>query len=64
VLGGYYLSGKEMEMRIEHTIADLKDRIRPRVVAPGHCTGWPAKAAHAHLPRAGTVRASSARLMC
>ncbi|MFL5363892.1 MAG: MBL fold metallo-hydrolase [Myxococcales bacterium] len=45
VLGGYHLSGKEMEMRIEPTIADLKDRIRPRVVAPGHCTGWRAKAA-------------------
>jgi len=45
VLGGYHLSGKEMEMRIEPTVADLKDRIRPRVVAPGHCTGWRAKAA-------------------
>src|SRR4051812_17020493 len=45
VLGGYHLSGKEMEMRIEPTIADLKDRIRPRVVAPGHCTGWRGEAA-------------------
>ncbi len=45
VLGGYHLSGKEMEARIDPTIADLKERIRPRVVAPGHCTGWRAKAA-------------------
>lgn len=45
VLGGYHLSGKAMEPRIEPTIADLKGRIRPRVVAPGHCTGWRAKAA-------------------
>jgi len=45
VLGGYHLSGKEMETRIDPTVADLKERIRPRVVAPGHCTGWRAKAA-------------------
>ena len=34
-----------MEARIDPTIADLKERIRPRIVAPGHCTGWRAKAA-------------------
>jgi 7,8-dihydropterin-6-yl-methyl-4-(beta-D-ribofuranosyl)aminobenzene 5'-phosphate synthase len=45
VLGGYHLSGKAMEARIEPTIADLKERVRPRIVAPGHCTGWRAKAA-------------------
>jgi hypothetical protein len=27
---------------------DLANRVRPRVVAPGHCTGWRAKAALAH----------------
>lgn len=27
------------------TAPDLKERIHPRVVAPGHCTGWRAKAA-------------------
>lgn len=43
VLGGYHLSGKAMETRIEATIRDLKERIRPRIVAPGHCTGWRAK---------------------
>jgi 7,8-dihydropterin-6-yl-methyl-4-(beta-D-ribofuranosyl)aminobenzene 5'-phosphate synthase len=45
VLGGYHLSGKAMEARIDATVRDLKERIRPRVVAPGHCTGWRAKAA-------------------
>jgi 7,8-dihydropterin-6-yl-methyl-4-(beta-D-ribofuranosyl)aminobenzene 5'-phosphate synthase len=48
VLGGYHLSGKAMESRIEATIRDLRERVRPRVVAPGHCTGWRAKAALAH----------------
>ena len=44
VLGGYHLAGKAMETRIEPSIRDLKGRIEPRVVAPGHCTGWRAKA--------------------
>ena len=33
-----------MEARIEPTVRDLKTRIEPRLVAPGHCTGWRAKA--------------------
>ncbi|MBI4542229.1 MAG: MBL fold metallo-hydrolase, partial [Gemmatimonadetes bacterium] len=45
VLGGYHLSGKPMEPRVEATVSDLQKRIRPRVLAPGHCTGWRAKAA-------------------
>ena len=45
VLGGYHLAGKAMEARIEPTVRDLKERIEPRLVAPGHCTGWRAKAA-------------------
>jgi 7,8-dihydropterin-6-yl-methyl-4-(beta-D-ribofuranosyl)aminobenzene 5'-phosphate synthase len=48
VLGGYHLSGKAMEARIDATVRDLQERIRPRVVAPGHCTGWRAKVALAH----------------
>lgn len=43
VLGGYHLAGKTMEPRIEATIRDLADTIDPRLVAPGHCTGWRAK---------------------
>ena len=44
VLGGYHLAGKAMEARIEPTVRDLESRIEPRLVAPGHCTGWRAKA--------------------
>jgi 7,8-dihydropterin-6-yl-methyl-4-(beta-D-ribofuranosyl)aminobenzene 5'-phosphate synthase len=34
-----------METRIDETVRDLVERIQPRIVAPGHCTGWRAKAA-------------------
>jgi 7,8-dihydropterin-6-yl-methyl-4-(beta-D-ribofuranosyl)aminobenzene 5'-phosphate synthase len=44
VLGGYHLAGKAMEARIEATVRDLETRIAPALVAPGHCTGWRAKA--------------------
>jgi 7,8-dihydropterin-6-yl-methyl-4-(beta-D-ribofuranosyl)aminobenzene 5'-phosphate synthase len=44
VLGGYHLAGKAMEARIEPTVRDLEARVAPRLVAPGHCTGWRAKA--------------------
>lgn len=44
VLGGYHLAGKVMEERISDTVAALK-ALDPRLVAPGHCTGWRAKAA-------------------
>jgi 7,8-dihydropterin-6-yl-methyl-4-(beta-D-ribofuranosyl)aminobenzene 5'-phosphate synthase len=45
VLGGYHLAGAPMEPRIPETVRDLKNLIDPRVIAPGHCTGWRAKAA-------------------
>jgi 7,8-dihydropterin-6-yl-methyl-4-(beta-D-ribofuranosyl)aminobenzene 5'-phosphate synthase len=45
VLGGYHLSGREMEKRIPATVRDLKERIRPNIVASAHCTGWRAEAA-------------------
>jgi 7,8-dihydropterin-6-yl-methyl-4-(beta-D-ribofuranosyl)aminobenzene 5'-phosphate synthase len=45
VLGGYHLAGGPMEPRIGPTVDDLDTLIRPRIVAPGHCTGWRAKAA-------------------
>lgn len=44
VIGGYHLAGKTMETRIEPTVRDLEQRVDPRLVAPGHCTGWRAKA--------------------
>jgi 7,8-dihydropterin-6-yl-methyl-4-(beta-D-ribofuranosyl)aminobenzene 5'-phosphate synthase len=45
VLGGYHLAGGSMEPRIAATVDDLDRLIAPRIVAPGHCTGWRAKAA-------------------
>src|SRR5262249_44642752 len=48
ILGGYHLAGEGIEPRIEPTVHDLANRVRPRVVAPGHCTGWLAEAALAH----------------
>ena len=45
VLGGYHLAGGPMEPRIGPTVDDLDSLIQPRIVAPGHCTGWRAKAA-------------------
>lgn len=48
VLGGYHLAGGLMEARIEETVRDLTERVQPRIVAPGHCTGWRAKAALAN----------------
>jgi 7,8-dihydropterin-6-yl-methyl-4-(beta-D-ribofuranosyl)aminobenzene 5'-phosphate synthase len=45
VLGGYHLAGAAMEARIDDTVRDLVARVSPAVVAPGHCTGWRAKAA-------------------
>jgi 7,8-dihydropterin-6-yl-methyl-4-(beta-D-ribofuranosyl)aminobenzene 5'-phosphate synthase len=48
VLGGYHLAGAPMEPRIPDTVRDLAELIDPRIVAPGHCTGWRAKAALAN----------------
>jgi len=53
VLGVYHLAGKAMEARIEATVRDLQARIEPRLVAPGHCTGWRAKASLAAAFAAG-----------
>ena len=49
ILGGYHLAGKAMEARILATVYDLEQCIQPRLVAPGHCTGWRAKTALAHV---------------
>ncbi len=45
LLGGYHLAGAAVEDRIEATVRDLQERVCPRIVAPGHCTGWRAAAA-------------------
>jgi len=39
VLGGFHLSGREFEPRIEQTVEELK-KISPKLLAPSHCTGW------------------------
>ncbi|MGI9051939.1 MAG: MBL fold metallo-hydrolase [Ilumatobacteraceae bacterium] len=45
LLGGYHLAGATVEDRIEPTVCDLAQFVDPRIVAPGHCTGWRAAAA-------------------
>ena len=40
LLGGYHLVGVVAEQRIPQTVRDLADRVAPRIVSPGHCTGW------------------------
>ena len=40
LLGGFHLAGAAVESRIEPTVRDLTGLVEPRVVAPGHCTGW------------------------
>jgi 7,8-dihydropterin-6-yl-methyl-4-(beta-D-ribofuranosyl)aminobenzene 5'-phosphate synthase len=45
LLGGYHLAGTTVEDRIDPTVRDLTELVEPRIVAPGHCTGWRAAAA-------------------
>lgn len=45
LLGGYHLAGAAVEDRIAPTVRDLTALVEPRLVAPGHCTGWRAAAA-------------------
>jgi 7,8-dihydropterin-6-yl-methyl-4-(beta-D-ribofuranosyl)aminobenzene 5'-phosphate synthase len=44
LIGGFHLSGPLFEAIIPQTVEELK-AAAPRVVVPGHCTGW--KAVHA-----------------
>jgi 7,8-dihydropterin-6-yl-methyl-4-(beta-D-ribofuranosyl)aminobenzene 5'-phosphate synthase len=39
VMGGFHLSGKEYENRIDQTAKEL-ERISPKLIVPSHCTGW------------------------
>ena len=45
LLGGYHLAGLAVEGRIPSTVEDLARLISPRIVSPGHCTGWRAASA-------------------
>ena len=42
---GYHLAGAAVEDRIGPTVRDLVARVAPRIVSPGHCTGWRAAGA-------------------
>ncbi len=48
LLGGYHLAGTTVEDRIDPTLRDLTALVAPRIVAPGHCTGWRAAGALAN----------------
>ncbi|MDW8040139.1 MAG: MBL fold metallo-hydrolase [Nitrososphaerota archaeon] len=39
VVGGFHLSGKDYEKRIDKTVDVLK-QLNPEIVVPMHCTGW------------------------
>jgi 7,8-dihydropterin-6-yl-methyl-4-(beta-D-ribofuranosyl)aminobenzene 5'-phosphate synthase len=45
LLGGYHLAGPSVEERISSTVTDLANLVAPRIVSPGHCTGWRAASA-------------------
>jgi 7,8-dihydropterin-6-yl-methyl-4-(beta-D-ribofuranosyl)aminobenzene 5'-phosphate synthase len=45
LLGGYHLAGASVEGRIASTVTDLAHLVAPRIVSPGHCTGWRAASA-------------------
>jgi 7,8-dihydropterin-6-yl-methyl-4-(beta-D-ribofuranosyl)aminobenzene 5'-phosphate synthase len=40
LLGGLHLAGAAVEDRIDPTVRDLAELVKPRIIAPGHCTGW------------------------
>ncbi|KAF9944089.1 hypothetical protein BGZ70_005057 [Mortierella alpina] len=44
VVGGFHLAGHSVETRIQETVEDMKV-LAPSYLAPGHCSGWRAKAA-------------------
>lgn len=45
LLGGYHLAGLSVEERISPTVKDLASLVTPRIVSPGHCSGWRATSA-------------------
>ncbi|KAI1292710.1 hypothetical protein EDD11_008600 [Mortierella claussenii] len=44
IIGGFHLAGNTVEARIEETVSDMLV-LNPSYMAPGHCSGWRAKAA-------------------
>jgi len=39
IIGGFHLSGRDAESRINQTVMELK-KLKPKLLAPCHCTGW------------------------
>jgi len=39
IIGGFHLAGKECEPRISQTVEQMK-LLKPKLIAPSHCTGW------------------------
>ena len=61
VLGGLHLGGPAFEPVIPPTVQALED-LAPELIAPAHCTGWPAQAAFAAaLPDAFVPGSSGTR---
>lgn len=39
ILGGFHLTGREFEVRINQTVEELR-KMNPHLIVPMHCTGW------------------------
>jgi len=63
VMGGFHLAGKENEKKIKHTIAEMI-LIRPKLIAPMHCTGWKGMLAIAEALPEVTIWNSVGNLFC
>jgi 7,8-dihydropterin-6-yl-methyl-4-(beta-D-ribofuranosyl)aminobenzene 5'-phosphate synthase len=61
LLGGHHLAGATVEERIEPTVRDITELVAPRIVAPGHGTGWRAVAALANAFGPQRVRSERGR---
>src|SRR5215471_6157913 len=62
ILGGYHLAGEGMEPRIEPTVHDLANQVRPRIVAPDTApAGAPRPPSRERSRRDATGRVSLAR---
>jgi 7,8-dihydropterin-6-yl-methyl-4-(beta-D-ribofuranosyl)aminobenzene 5'-phosphate synthase len=39
IMGGFHMSGKEGESKIDDTVKQFK-QLNPKIIVPSHCTGW------------------------
>ena len=50
LIGGFHLTGKDSEPRINQTLYKLQ-QLKPKIIVPMHCTGWRGKyAIHKSMP--------------